>query len=133
MEIWLVLCSVLLLSSMTLLFLVVREHRRSVETLAAKSAETVATVVSVHESQAQLLDKAIAILSSKGPLEFQALQAMNQSGLYTDDRYDPSDEAEADKLKAFGIVPADEEGFPDGLYGSPTDELDWLRDHGVPG
>lgn len=130
MEILLVLFSVLLLSSMTLLWLQNRDHRRAQELLATKTSEVVASVVSVHVKQAELLDKTIALLSAKGPLEFQALQAMNQTGLYTDEPYDPSDEAEIDKLKAFGMIPADEEGA---VNGDEDDELAWLRDHGVPG
>jgi hypothetical protein len=110
-------------------WLTIRESRRTQETLATKSAEVIATVVSVHDSQAQLLDKAFALLSAKGPLEFQAVQAMNQSGALYTEPYDPSDEAEIEKMKAFGMIPGDEEGAVHG----EDDELEWLRAHGVPG
>lgn len=129
MEIFLVLSFVLLLSSMTLIWLALRENRRTQETLATKSAEVVAAVLTANESQAQLLDKAFALLSAKGPLEFQAVQAMNQTGLYTEEPYDPSDESEIEKMKAFGIIPANEEGAVDG----DDEELNWLSSHGVPG
>lgn len=118
---------------MTLTWLMSRESAKAQTTAAELAAGTVAKVVETYESQTQLLDKAIAILSTKDPMAFQALQVMNTQGLYTDgDRYDPSDEAEVDRLKAFGILPADEEGDLNGDV-SPDEELEWLRTHGVPG
>lgn len=110
-----------------------RENRKTQETLAAKATESISAVAVSHESQTQILDKALALIAAKGPLEFQAVQAMNQTGgLYTEGRYDPSDEAEFDKLKAFGMIPGDEEGTLNG-NGSDDEELEWLRAHGVPG
>lgn len=131
MEIWFVLYSVLLIFSMTLTWLAIREHRKSQETLAKTNADLFSKVVEASESSTQLLDKAIALLSSKGPLEFQAVQAMSV-GYTANERYDPSDEAEIDRMRAFGLVPA-EEGDPNGDSGSDEEELEWLRTHGVPG
>lgn len=48
-----------------------------------------------------LLDKSIGIIASRDPLAFQAVQAMNLPGGY-DEPYDPSDEAEVERLKKLG-------------------------------
>lgn len=115
---------------MTLVWLSIRDHAKAQVRTAELSKETVEYLTRAGESQTKLLDKAFALLSAKGPLEFQAVQAMSVG--YTDDRFDPSEEAEADRLKAFGIIPPEEEGDLNG-EGSADEELEWLRTHGVPG
>lgn len=116
---------------MLLTWLAIRELTKAKLAIAEAGNGAVEKVAQVCESQAQLLDKALALLSAKDPMAFQAVQAMNQTGLYTEP-YDPSDEAEIEKMKAFGIIPADEEGDLDG-HGSPDEEREWLRTHGVAG
>lgn len=135
MEIWLLLC-VIFLAISTLLVLALTIHLLTKAQI--RSAEladaAVAKVVQVNESQTKLLDKTIAILSTKEPMAFQAMQVMNDHGQYTDGRYDPSDEAEVERLKAFGMIPADAEGDPNGYDGDGgPDEDEWLIAHGVPG
>jgi hypothetical protein len=116
---------------MTLTWVVTREATKAQRATSELAAGTVAKVVETHESQTKLLDKAIALLSAKSPLEFQAVQAMSLG--YTEgERYDPSDEAEIDRMRAFGLVPA-EEGDPHGDSSSDDEELEWFRTHGVPG
>lgn len=140
METWWQFCVALLITltlliplALLILWLSVRELAKAQATSAELAASTVNRVVSAHEAQTELLDKAIALLSTQDPMAFQALQVMNGHGQYTaDDRYDPSDEAEADKMRAFGLVPGEEEGDRDGI-GNTDEELEWFRAHGVPG
>ena len=116
-----------------ILLLVIRELRKAQTRVVELAGWSIDQAKAANESQAQLLDKTVAILSAKGPLEFQAVQAMSQPGLYNEPEvYDPSDEAEIDRLRAFGIIPTDEEGDPDGP-GSPADEREFLEHLGVPG
>ena len=120
----------MMLALVLAILLLTRAQIRSAEL----ADDAVGKIVQVNESQTKLLDKAIAILSTKEPMAFQALQVMNQHGQYTDDRYDPSDEAEVDRLKAFGMIPADEEGDQDVHdVDSSAGEDEWLFAHGVPG
>jgi hypothetical protein len=46
----------------------------------------------------EVLDKTITLAQSKGPLEFQAVQAMTMQYPVQETQYDPSDEAEARRL-----------------------------------
>src|SRR6478609_12123092 len=53
----------------------------------------------------KLIDKQMALLASKGPLEYQAVQLMNQQNLeVVSDDYDPSDAAEIERLKERGSL-----------------------------
>lgn len=108
--------------------------QREMAQLQAKQAESnteaVRAVVSTHESAAELLDKALALLSTKGPLEFQAVQAMNGAVPYTEDtRFDPSDEGEIERIEAM----TKGAGYGDDDQLDPEAEVDFLRAIGAPG
>jgi hypothetical protein len=72
---------------------------------------------------AQLVDKALALVAARGPLEFQAIQAMNPASGYDSDNFDPSDEAEIKRLQDLqrayqeDDLSGDEQGFIDDLAG----------------
>lgn len=107
MEIWLVFLFVLVICSLSLtallVWLLVRTQTRMAETtirVAESMAAQTAAVIS-------LLDKSVRLLSVKDPMSYQAVSVMDTVGQYTE-RYDPSDEAEEDRLRAFGRKP--EEG-----------------------
>ena len=53
----------------------------------------------------KLIDKQSALLASKGPLEYQAVQLMNQANLeVVSEDYDPSDAAEIMRMKERGSL-----------------------------
>lgn len=55
----------------------------------------------IMEQQAQLLDKAIGLLATKDPLAFQQVQVMGTPSGYDDaDTFDPSEEAELERIAA---------------------------------
>lgn len=92
------------------------------------NTEAVRAVVSTHESAAELLDKTIALLSTKSPLEYQAVQAMNGTVPYTETTYDPSDEAEIARLESIS-----KEGEHGDEHLSAEAEADFLQAIGAPG
>lgn len=49
---------------------------------------------------ATLLDKAMGLLGTKDPLAFQQVQVMSTPSEYDGDDYDPSDEAEIERINA---------------------------------
>jgi hypothetical protein len=65
-----------------------------------------------------VLEKTIVLAQSKGPLEFQAVQAMGMQYPVQEVAYDPSDEAEARRL---GEIPPDAK---DALNAYERDALD---------
>ncbi len=81
--------------------------------------QTTADALAALGRATELNDKAMTLLSVKDPLAYQAVQVMNQQGLYADPDYDPSDEAEARRIE-------EREG---GL--SDDDERDFLRSIGA--
>ena len=57
------------------------------------------------EQLIKLIDKQSALLASKGPLEYQAVQLMNQANLeVVSEDYDPSDAAEIMRMKERGSL-----------------------------
>lgn len=63
----------------------------------------------------------VGLLSSKGPLEYQAIQLMDGTDVATED-YDPSDIGELKRMKEAGRVD---------IYGeadTPVDITDWPSD-----
>lgn len=78
-----------------------------------------------HELVA-LLDKAIGLLSTKDPLAFQQVQVMSDPSAYDDVDYDPSDEAEIQRINArsdgltdLESLDAEERAFLDSLGVDP--------------
>lgn len=81
-----------------------------------------------NEHLIAVLEKTIVLAQSKGPLEFQAVQAMSMQYPVQEAVFDPSDEAEARRL---GEIPLDAKDVlnaheRDALDDSFLDELDFL-------
>lgn len=76
-----------------LAWLLVRQQKQARELLEQQAV----TLRAVQLRQLDLVDKAFALLRAAGPWEFQQVQAMNQAAVY-DEAYDPSPEAEADRI-----------------------------------
>lgn len=53
------------------------------------------------ENQRQITEHAVDLLASKDALAYQQIRSMDYSVQYSDERYDPSDEAEIERLKRF--------------------------------
>lgn len=51
------------------------------------------------ENQRQITEHAIDLLAAKDSLAYQQIRSMDYSVQYDDERYDPSDEAELDRLR----------------------------------
>lgn len=96
-------------------------------TEAASSA--ISALSTVSAKQAELLDKTIALVSTKDPLAYQAVQAMNGYTTQYHEPYDPSDEAEIERMKSLGI---DEENQDGDSPFDPERERDYLASFGVP-
>ena len=52
------------------------------------------------EGYQKLLDKSIALNAARDPLAYQGIQYMNAAGYDSGQTYDPSDEAEIDRIEA---------------------------------
>lgn len=76
-----------------LIWLLLRQQRQTRELLEQQAV----SLRAVQLRQLDLIDKAFALLRAAGPWEFQQVQVMGQQGMY-DEVYDPSPEAEADRI-----------------------------------
>lgn len=123
---WLAFTALLLLFTVLLviLWLLLRQSREQQRQyhllLRQQSQQESRRVETLLTSSRQLLDKALGLVATNDPLAFQAIQAMTQASGYDEPEYDPSDDAEFQRLKDMGRV---NEG--DGLNG---EELDILSD-----
>ena len=66
---------------------------------------TTRSLTLTNEHLIKVLDRTISLAQSKGPLEFQAIQAMGMQYSGPETAYDPSDEAEARRLGEYGPDP----------------------------
>lgn len=74
------------------------------------------------KQQLDLIDKMVSLLSSKGPLEYQAIQVMNNSEVVTED-YDPSDIGELKRMKEagrFDVYGAADTDWPEDATADPS-------------
>jgi hypothetical protein len=86
------LLTVLLLATWTMLYLQQVEHRQSMKSLQEEHTKQVKLLVVLNE-------KAQALVASSDPLAFQQIQAMSlPTGYDGYQDYDPSDEAEAERI-----------------------------------
>jgi hypothetical protein len=76
-----------------------------------QNQKTLQQLSQTHQSLVELVSKQTGLLAAKDPLAFQAIQAM-ESPLAHSEAYDPSDEAEIDRILARdGRVDSDTNGF----------------------
>ena len=102
--------SIILLSvfSLILLTLLVLQHwwnQQAITQLLEQQSQTLQTQQQEHQKTVQALtklnEKAQALVASSDPLAFQQIQAMTQTLDYSGYQdYDPSDEAEAERIAA---------------------------------
>ena len=129
MEIWFTLLFVLVIFSLGLVAWTVTTTQKTTLSLSDRSTRLVEAVLEADDARARLLDKAIVLLSTKDPLAFQGVQAMNQHGPY-DERYDPSDEAE---LKRLGeAIKEGDISVDDSDEATREQEREFLHSIGVP-